>query len=314
MSLSIAGIYSMWLIKQLRNLRSALKTSDTPRQLALGFAFGLLLGLVPKGNLLACAIGVTMFATRGNLSVAIVTAFGVSFLSGSLDNVAHGVGAWFLRAPSLEGLWRSLEQTPYVPWTRFNNTVVLGSFVLGAAAFYPAYCLSLPFFANYWPRKRVEEDDAAEPATDRAEQQAADPPAHPVTAEVDSAETTPDEQSDGAETPAENEATPIAAHATGSTHDPTDPITVATPHDESADEQSDSETHLSSDTKPQVESSAAESSAAEVAVAEVAVAEVAAEPPVELPPDVESPVVESPVIESPVVESHDIESHDIESP
>ena len=46
-----------------------------------------------------------------------------------LDPVFHRIGASLLQAPSLRPLWTAMYNTPLVPYTNFNNTVVLGSFV-----------------------------------------------------------------------------------------------------------------------------------------------------------------------------------------
>ena len=41
------------------------------------------------------------------------------------DPVFHAIGLQLLEAPSLRGLWTSMYNTPLVPYTNFNNTVVL---------------------------------------------------------------------------------------------------------------------------------------------------------------------------------------------
>jgi uncharacterized protein (TIGR03546 family) len=46
-----------------------------------------------------------------------------------LDPVFDRAGAALLTATSLRPLWTSLYNTPLVPYTNFNNTVVLGSLV-----------------------------------------------------------------------------------------------------------------------------------------------------------------------------------------
>jgi uncharacterized protein (TIGR03546 family) len=61
-----------------------------------------------------------------------------------LDPVFDWIGAGLLQAPSLRPLWTSWYNTPLVPYTNFNNTVVLGS-VAGWLV------LAVPiFFAARW--------------------------------------------------------------------------------------------------------------------------------------------------------------------
>ena len=55
-----------------------------------------------------------------------------------LDPVFDRIGAGLLGAPSLRPLWTSWYNTPLVPYTNFNNTVVLGSVVAWLVLAHPA--------------------------------------------------------------------------------------------------------------------------------------------------------------------------------
>jgi uncharacterized protein (TIGR03546 family) len=44
--------------------------------------------------------------------------------------------------PFLQPLWTTLYNIPIFPFTRFNNTVVMGSFITGLILFVPIYLLS----------------------------------------------------------------------------------------------------------------------------------------------------------------------------
>ena len=137
------------ILRPVRLLLKALLNEATPGQLALGFAMGVLIGLVPKGNLIALTLGVILAASRANLGIAAATILGCSFLSIYMDPVSDRVGWWLLSQPSLNAMWTSLYNQPVVPWTDFNNSVVLGSLVVGIVLLYPMYRLSRPVFARY---------------------------------------------------------------------------------------------------------------------------------------------------------------------
>jgi len=47
-----------------------------------------------------------------------------------LDPAFDAIGFWVLNLPSLQSLFTSLFNMPIVPFTRFNNTIVMGSGVL----------------------------------------------------------------------------------------------------------------------------------------------------------------------------------------
>ena len=58
----------MIFLRPLRYLAQALILETTPRQLAWGFALGMLIGLIPKGNLIAVALMTLCCALRINVA------------------------------------------------------------------------------------------------------------------------------------------------------------------------------------------------------------------------------------------------------
>lgn len=139
------------IIRPLRIAFKALVAQSSPAQLSMGLALGVLVGLVPKGNLLAIALGMILAASRVNLGIAAAAIVTCTFLSPVLDPLSDQLGGWLLSMPQLQAMWTELYNTPLMPWTDFNNSVVLGSFVLGLAAIYPVHRLSRPCFEKYSP-------------------------------------------------------------------------------------------------------------------------------------------------------------------
>jgi len=139
----------LFILRPIRLGLKALLNEATPGQLALGFAMGVLIGLVPKGNLIALTLGVILAASRANLGVAAATILSCSFLSPYMDPVSDKVGWWILSHPSLHEMWTKLYNKPVVPWTDFNNSIVLGNLVIGILLLYPTYQISKPIFAKY---------------------------------------------------------------------------------------------------------------------------------------------------------------------
>jgi uncharacterized protein (TIGR03546 family) len=136
----------------LRFFVKALVDQDTPRQLALGFALGMLCGLVPKGNLIAIVLMLIICGSKVNLGTATLGAFLFSWVGLLADPLAHEIGLWLLTHESLQAFWTGLYNMPIVPWTRFNNTIVLGSLVVGLLMLYPVYRLSKSRFAVWQPK------------------------------------------------------------------------------------------------------------------------------------------------------------------
>ena len=142
----------LWVIRPLKNLLSAISPHDTPRQLALGVALGIAVGLVPKGNLTAIALTMLLFGSRVNLGTGVLAAFCFSWVGTLVDPVSHVIGSAILTSTPIQSMLAPIFNLPLVPWTALNNTVVLGSLFLGVGQFYFSYRLSRPFFEKYQPK------------------------------------------------------------------------------------------------------------------------------------------------------------------
>ncbi len=138
-----------FVLKPVRLLLKAFVTESTPRQMSLGLALGVFVGLVPKGNLLAIALGILLAATRVNLAIAACAVVICTFASGGLDSSFDQIGGYVLSQPALQSFWAELYNTPFMPWTDFNNSIVMGSFLTGLVLIWPLHLLSRPVFARY---------------------------------------------------------------------------------------------------------------------------------------------------------------------
>jgi uncharacterized protein (TIGR03546 family) len=125
----------------IQSLAAALQGDETPDHLAAGFALGAAMGLVPKGNLFGLIFFLLFFFFRVDKGLALLTAFIFTPVGFILDPVAHAVGLALLTAEPLKPVWTLLYNLPVVPFTRFNNTVVLGNLVIGLALFWPLFAL-----------------------------------------------------------------------------------------------------------------------------------------------------------------------------
>ena len=128
------------LLKLLQSLIKTLHSDGTPGQVAAGMALGAVLGLTPLmnvHNLVILALILVLNVSFGGalLGWALFAPFG--FL---LDPVFDRVGRQLLlETPALQPMWTSWFNAPVIPYTNFNNSIVLGSFLVWLA-------LSLPIF------------------------------------------------------------------------------------------------------------------------------------------------------------------------
>ncbi len=151
----------VFFIKRLLNLRQAIFGRREPNQLAWGFALGGLIGIIPHGNLVAVLILLMILSVKINHGMAMVTAFAMTLLAPYLDSQTHAVGLQVLTHPQLASFWAAAWQLPIVPWTSINNTVVLGSLLVGVSALLPSYWVSYQIFQRLAPRE-LETDAVAE--------------------------------------------------------------------------------------------------------------------------------------------------------
>jgi uncharacterized protein (TIGR03546 family) len=139
----------------IRQFIKGLTAETTPGQIGAGIALGFLIGLMPKATLTAQLLIVVMMASKVNLPMAVFAVAIVSLLNPFIDKVTDPIGYALLTAEGLRPLWTKLYNTPVFPWTGFNNTVVPGGLVFGAAMLAPVYLGGKKFGAYYNDKLRA---------------------------------------------------------------------------------------------------------------------------------------------------------------
>lgn len=120
--------------------------SASPNQLAIGFTLGMIIGVVPKSNLIALSLCVLLFSLRCNKGLGLAAAVAFSFIAPSIEPIAHKLGLAALSIHSLQVMYASVFNMPLGPWLGFNNSVVAGSFLLGLYVAYPVFWFTRLFF------------------------------------------------------------------------------------------------------------------------------------------------------------------------
>jgi len=140
----------MFYLKFIRDFVNILRAGQTPAQVAGGFALGTILGLSPMLTLQGALVWLILLAIDVNFSAAGVAMTFFAFFAWLLDPLFHWLGYQILvNAGPLKGLWTFLYNAPIAPLTRFNNTVVMGSFVAALLLFYPVYAGMKHFVVAY---------------------------------------------------------------------------------------------------------------------------------------------------------------------
>jgi uncharacterized protein (TIGR03546 family) len=130
----------MFWLKIIKNFVKILREGQTPPQIAGGFALGALVGIAPVFTLQGLLLWLLILVLDVNLSAAILSFTLFTLIAYIFDPFFHAVGYLLLvNFSDLHGLWTSVYNAPIAPLTRFNNTVVMGSFVCGLILFLPLY-------------------------------------------------------------------------------------------------------------------------------------------------------------------------------
>jgi uncharacterized protein (TIGR03546 family) len=133
-------------IALLRKSARSLLSGSSPDQLATGFTLGMIIGVMPKSNLIALSLCVLLFSLRCNKGFAIIAAIAFSFVTPWTDPFAHKLGLAVLGIGSFQATYASLLNMPLGPWLGFNNTVVAGSLLTGVYIAYPVHWMMRMLF------------------------------------------------------------------------------------------------------------------------------------------------------------------------
>jgi len=108
-----------------------LLNSDTGNiSLAAGLTCGFILGMTPVLSLQSLLIFILMFFFRIQIGAAFLAAFFFKFAAYLLDPIFDTVGRGVLEMPGLQELFTAMFNMPLIPYTRFNNSIVMGSGVI----------------------------------------------------------------------------------------------------------------------------------------------------------------------------------------
>jgi len=128
------------MIQQIIGLIRIIHSETDPRQISLAFALGIIPGLTPLTSLHNLLVLLAILFFRVNIGAAMLSWGVFKILAYALDPLFHQIGLFLLTGVAfLQGLWTTLYNAPLVPYTRFNNSIVMGSLVFSLFAFYPVY-------------------------------------------------------------------------------------------------------------------------------------------------------------------------------
>lgn len=137
------------ILKQLFGFLRLLNSETGTNQIASGIAAGFILGMTPFFSLQTILVFVLLLIFRIQIGAAMLSAFFFAFAAFLLDPAFHWVGGLILESESLKPVFTTLYNMPIVPFTRFNNTVVMGSGIIAILLSPLVYWLGRMFVVKY---------------------------------------------------------------------------------------------------------------------------------------------------------------------
>ncbi len=130
----------MFWFNLIKSFIGIFREGQTPAQVAGGFALGSMIGFSPMLTLQGALIWLVILVLDVNIAAAMLAIALCKLIAFLVDPLFHALGYFLLvKVGFLQGLWTAMYNAPIAPLTRFNNTVVMGSFVFAVVCFVPIY-------------------------------------------------------------------------------------------------------------------------------------------------------------------------------
>lgn len=137
------------MLTAVANFFKTLNANSNPAQIGHALALGVMLGLMPKDNALWYLIFVFFLFVRLNKATYLIVLAVVSYFAWILDPVFSSIGYSVLTYEPFENFYATAIDIPFVGFTKFNNTIVLGSFLFSLIAYIPFYFIGIAL-VNFW--------------------------------------------------------------------------------------------------------------------------------------------------------------------
>jgi len=132
----------MIVLKIIAKIFRILNAEATPPQIAGGVTLGMIIGLTPTFSLHNIFVVFLILVIKVNLTAAILSMFAFDLIGYAVDPLSDWLGYTILISTALRPLWIEAYNAAIIPFTRFNNTIVMGSLVISLILLYPIFRLA----------------------------------------------------------------------------------------------------------------------------------------------------------------------------
>jgi uncharacterized protein (TIGR03546 family) len=140
------------LLKAIGKLIVALNGNIKKSQIAAGLAWGVLLGCIPGGSIFGIVLFLVSFFFSHHHWSKIFLMVILKLLSPFFIYWVDFIGWEILHFDAFLPFFTSMYNMPFVPFTKFNNTLVMGGLALGVVLWLPSFLIFLaliPLYRNY---------------------------------------------------------------------------------------------------------------------------------------------------------------------
>jgi uncharacterized protein (TIGR03546 family) len=136
------------MLKSIANLLSAFNSGTKPEELAFAAVVAMFAAFtLTPFNLLVWTLFVFLITANTSMFVLMLVFFKVIALA--VDPACDMIGYAVLTAGPLQSLFTGLSTLPVAPFTRFNNTLVMGGFLISLVAAAPVWMGVKSFILYY---------------------------------------------------------------------------------------------------------------------------------------------------------------------
>lgn len=108
----------------------ALNSDYSPAQISLAVCLGMIIGLTPLGSVHNAIFFLFVLMVRVNLGIFLLSLGLFSGVAYLVDPITESFGFWLLHLNAFERLWVYLYQSSVWRLLEYNNSLVIGSFIV----------------------------------------------------------------------------------------------------------------------------------------------------------------------------------------
>lgn len=127
------------MIKSIAKVIVALNSNVRRSQIASGFAWGILLALLPADNLLWLFLFIVSLFLKNNYATQVLVMGIFKLLAPLFSPALDSLGWTVLNLEALRPFFTRIYNLPVAPFTRFNNTQVAGGLCAGVVLWFPVF-------------------------------------------------------------------------------------------------------------------------------------------------------------------------------